>query len=401
MPPAKNGECWNRNPAHGHSRIFVLEPPLPHEIETLRPKHSEYLHWAKTQSRARFNLATSGVGPFPLRELGYPLEQLEINGDNMYGYRPLRQAIAQRHGVDVDCVVTAEGAAMANYLAFATILNAGDEVLIEHPAYAPMADALHYVGAVLKRFARREENGYALDPAEVQRAITLQTKLIVITNLHNPSSVLTPEGVLREVGDLARSVGARVLVDEIYLDAVYENTPRTSFHLGPEFVVTSSLTKVYGLSGLRCGWILAQPDLVRAMWQLNNLFGAVPVHPGELLSLGAFQQLDRIREKARRVVEADRALMQEFLDRESRVSAVKTLFGTTSFLRLRDGNADAFLGRLRAEFETSAVPGRFFGMSDHFRIGMGVNTEMFGEGLKRMSAALRALAKGDDVSAIA
>jgi aspartate/methionine/tyrosine aminotransferase len=80
---------------------------------------------------------------------------------------------------------------------------------------------------------------------------------------------------------------------------------------------------------------------------------------------------------------------------------VKTLFGTTSFLRLRDGNADAFLGRLRAEFETSAVPGRFFGMSDHFRIGMGVNTEMFGEGLKRMSAALRALAKGDDVSAIA
>jgi aspartate/methionine/tyrosine aminotransferase len=351
-------------------------------------KHSEYLHWAKTQSRARFNLATSGVGSFPLRELNYSLEQLEINGDNMYGYLPLKQAIADRHGVDVDCVVTAEGAAMANYLAFATILDAGDEVLIEHPAYAPMADALLYIGAVLKPFARREENGYALDPAEVRRAITPGTKLIVMTNLHNPSSVLTPDTVLREVGDLARSVGARVLVDEVYLDAVFENTPRTSFHLGPEFVVTSSLTKVYGLSGLRCGWILAQPDLARAMWQLNNLFAAVPVHPGELLSVGAFQQLDRIREKSRRVVEADRAPLEDFLDRETGVSAVRTPFGTTSFLRLRDGNTDVFLERLREEFQTSAVPGRFFGMSDHFRIGMGVNTDMFSEGLKRMSAAL-------------
>jgi len=124
------------------------------------------------------------------------------------------------------------------------------------------------------------------------------------------------------------------------------------------------------------------------MSQLNNLFGAVLVHPGELLSVGAFQQLDRIREKARRVVEADRILLEDFLDRETGVSAVRTPFGTTSFLRLREGNADVFLARLRAQFETSAVPGRFFGMSDHIRIGMGVNTEMFGEGLKRMSAAL-------------
>ena len=355
----------------------------------MRSKHSDYMHWAKTESRARFNLATSGVGQYPLRELEYPLPRLEINGDNSYGYPPLKQAIADRQGVDADCVVTAAGTSMANYLAFAAILEAGDEVLIEHPAYALLVDALLYVGAELKPLARREENGYMLDPAEVRRTITPKTRLIVVTNLHNPTSVLTPDSVLREVGDLARSVGARVLVDEVYLDAVYENTPQTSFHLGPNFVVTSSLTKVYGLSGLRCGWILAQPDLARAMWQLNNLFAATPVHPGELLSVGAFQHLDRIREKWRRVVEADRALLEEFLDREKGVSAVRTPFGTTSFLRLQGGHTEEFLVRLRAEFETSAVPGRFFGMSDHFRVGMGVNTEMFGEGLRRIGAALR------------
>jgi len=354
----------------------------------MRQKHSDYMHWAKTESRARYNLATSGVGPFPMRELGYPLERLEINGGNSYGYPPLNQAIADRHGVDVDCVVTAAGTSMANYLAFATMLDAGDDVLMEHPTYGLLTDAARSVGAEVKPFARTEESGYALDPAEVRRAITPRTKLIVVTNLHNPSSVLTSNAVLREVGDMARSVGARVLVDEVYLDAVYEDTPRTSAHLGPEFVVTSSLTKVYGLSGLRCGWILAQPDLARAMWQMNNLLAATPVYPGELLSVAAFQQLDRIREKGRRAVEADRVLLNEFLDRETGVSAVRTGFGTTSFVRLRQGDAEEFLARLRAEFETSAVPGKFFGMSGHFRVGMGVNTEMFGEGLRRIGACL-------------
>jgi aspartate/methionine/tyrosine aminotransferase len=73
--------------------------------------------------------------------------------------------------------------------------------------------------------------------------------------------------VIREVADIARSVGARLLVDEVYLDAVYENTPLTAARIGPEVLVTSSLTKVYGLSGLRCGWVLAEPDLARAMFR--------------------------------------------------------------------------------------------------------------------------------------
>jgi aspartate/methionine/tyrosine aminotransferase len=342
------------------------------------------MHWAKTQSSARFNLATSGVGSFPLRELG-PLPELEINGNNSYGYGPLKQAIAARHGVDPDCVVTAAGTSMANYLAFATLLEPGDEVLVEYPAYGLLLDALRYVGAEVKRFPRREEDDYALDVQEVRRAMTAKTKLIVVTNLHNPSSVWTPDGTLRELGAL----GARVLVDEVYLDAVYENTPRSAFHLGPQFVVTSSLTKIYGVSGLRCGWVLAQPDLARAMWRLNDLFAATPAHPAELLSVAVLQKLPVLRERARKIVEADRKVLSEFLGRETAVSAAKTEHGTTSFLHLLQGSADEFLARLRAEQETSAVPGRFFEMPNHFRIGMGVNSEMFAEGLRRLSLHLR------------
>lgn len=354
----------------------------------MRLRQSEYMLWAKTQSKARFNLATSGVGAFPLCELPITIEQLEINGDSSYGYSPLQHAIAKKCGVDPECVVAAAGTSMANHLAMAALIDAGDEVLTENPTYELITSAALYLGANVRHFARREENGFALDPAEIRRVLTPKTKLIVLTNLHNPSSVLTPDSVLREVGELAKSVGALVLVDEVYLDAVYENTPRTSFHLGPEFIITNSLTKVYGLSGLRCGWILAQPELARAMWRLNDLFASIPAHPAELLSVLAFEHLDKIRERARKVVQADRVLLADFLDSQKQISTVRTTFGTTAIIQLLQGEAQAFLSLLRAEFETSAVPGKFFGLPNHLRIGMGVDTKMFGEGLQRIGRAL-------------
>src|SRR6476620_4756519 len=106
----------------------------------MRPKHSDYMHWSKTQSRARFNLATSDVAAFPFRELPLDLTTPDINGDNSYGYAPLQQAIAAYRGVDPDCVVESAGTSMANHLAMAAAIEPGDEVLIEHPAYGPILD---------------------------------------------------------------------------------------------------------------------------------------------------------------------------------------------------------------------------------------------------------------------
>ena len=357
----------------------------------MRVRTSEYDFWAKKQSKARFNLATSGVANFPLKELPVTIDQLEINGDSTYGYAPLLAAIARKCEVDPDCVVAAEGASMANHLAMAALIDPGDEVLFETPTYELMLRTVLYLGAKVNYFPRREENDYAVDPADVRRALTPKTKLIVLANLHNPSSALISDAVLREIGDLARSVGAHVMVDEVYLDAAYENAPRSSFHLGPEFIVTNSLTKLYGLSGLRCGWILAQPDLARAMYRLNDLFAAIPAHPAELLSVIAFEHLNQIRERARKILEGDRKVLADFLNKEDKLSAPRTPYGTTAIVRLKNGNVDPFLERLRSDYETTAVPGRFFGLPNHFRIGMGVDNAMFAEGLQRISRALESV----------
>lgn len=354
---------------------------------------SEYMHWAKTRPAATYDLALSGVIGYPLAGLPISIDELEINGANMYGYEPLLSALAAKFGVDPDCVVHAAGTSFANHLAMAALVRHGDEVLIEHPAYDPLLAVPRYLGAEIKRFSRRFEDGFAIDVDELERLLTPRTRLVVLTNLHNPSGVLTDNETLKRVGELARNVGARVLVDEVYLEAMFERAQATSFHLGSDFIVTSSLTKAYGLSGLRCGWVIAAPELAERMRRLNDIFGAVSPFPSDQLSVVALENLGKIAARAKSLLEPNRRLLNQFLDSRSDLQVVRTAFGTTSFPRLLRGNVDELCALLRDKYETAVVPGKFFEMPEHFRIGVCCATEELAEGFRRLGAALDELAR--------
>ena len=353
-----------------------------------RVMSSEYMEWAKTQQQGRFNLATSGLTHFPLAELPVKLEDLELSGPSFYGYEPLQQAIARKCQIAPECVVAATGTSMATHLAMAALLETGDEVLIEHPTYELLISTALYLGANVKRFPRRFETGFRLDPAEIERAVTPQTRMIVLTNLHNPSGAFFDEQTLGRVGEIAKSIGARVLVDEVYLDAAFNLAPRSAFHLGNEFLTTNSLTKVYGLSGLRCGWILAEPTLTQKMWRLNDLFGVIPAHPAERLSVIALAHLDRIAARAKALLEINRALLNEFLCSRRDLDAAGGELGTINFPHLKQGSVESLCQLLRKKYETTIVPGTFFEMPEHFRVGIGCNTDMLIGGLERLGAAL-------------
>ena len=348
---------------------------------------SSYMHWAKTRSVAKYNLATSGLGNVKLNELRVSLDDLELT-EGGYGYQPLIQSIATRYRVAPEEVVTAAGTTFANHLAMAALIKPGDEILFEHPAYEPMLALARYLGADVKRFSRRFEDGFQILPEEIDRLATPKTRLIVITNLHNPSGVLIPDATMKQIGEIARRVGARVLVDEVYMETLFEDSPRTSFHLGEEFVVTSSLTKAFGLSGLRCGWILAQRELAKRMWLLNDLFAATAVHAGERLSVVAMQQLEGIGEHAKQLLDRNRQILNDFLDTRDDLEVVRPEFGTVMFPRVPHGTSERLCDLLREKYETSVVPGVFFEMPAHFRIGIAGDTDVLSEGLKRLALAL-------------
>lgn len=353
---------------------------------------SPYLEWAKLKSQATFNLATSGLDGYPLAKLPVKIEDLEISVAGSYGYPPLQERLARRSGAGPECVVAANGTSMANHLAMAALIEPGDEVLIEQPTYEPLVTAAEYFGARIRRFPRRIENGFQIDLQELKRTITPATRLVILSNLHNPTGARISDADLRQIGQLADACGACVLVDEVYLEALFDPQARSAFHLGPNFVITSSLTKAFGLSGLRCGWILAPAPLAERMWKLNDLFGVIPAHVAELLSVIALDHLTEISEYARKRLETNRPLVQRFLGSRKDLSAIPFAAGTVTFPKLLSGRVDDLCRILREKYDTKVVPGSFFEMPDHFRIGIGGETEMLAEGLRRLGLALDEMA---------
>jgi aspartate/methionine/tyrosine aminotransferase len=178
----------------------------------------------------------------------------------------------------------------------------------------------------------------------------------------------------------------------VYEEACFDAPWKSAFHLGSNFITTSSLTKAYGLSGLRCGWVLAAPQLAQRMWRLNDLFGVMAAHPAELLSVIALDHLPKIAARAKNLLDTNRAILKTFLDSRKDLLTIWPEAGTIAFPQLASGHTDAFCQLLREKFETSVVPGRFFEAPEHFRIGVGGETATLREGLSRLGAALDELA---------
>jgi hypothetical protein len=348
---------------------------------------SDYMHWAKFKAPVRYPLTASEVPHFRMDSLPLELDDLDLDGASHPRYAPLRAAIAKRYDVAPEQVVAADGTSMANFLAMAALISPGDEALIERPTYEPLIGAASFLGADIKRFERKATDDFRLDAAAVAQLLTPKTRVIVLTNLHNPTGALAEEEELRSLGRLAAEVGARVLIDEVYLDAAVPPR-RSAAHLGPEFVCTNSLTKVYGLSGLRRGWILAEPELAERMWRLNDLFGVNQAHQAERLACVAFDNLNRINGNNPALLERNRSLFNAFTDARDDIQCMVVRHGITAFPRWAGGDTEKLDAHLRDRYDTAVVPGRWFEMPDYFRIGFGLPPADFEEALNRLGAAL-------------
>jgi hypothetical protein len=353
------------------------------------------MHWAKLHAAARYNLANSGLLGCARGELELVPEDLQVNGPNHLGFQPLIAAIAERYGARPEQVVTAAGTSGANFLAFAALVEPGDEVLIEQPTYEPLLAALSWLGARLRRFQRRFAEGFHIDLDEVRAQLAAGpgrqgVRLVVLTNPHNPSGALAPAAEVAEVGRLAAAAGAPVLVDEVYRDIWEGEAQASHLHLGPNFLTTSSLTKCYGLSGLRCGWVLGPPELAERMRRVNDFMAATGSMPSDALALAAFRQLPRLAARARAILEPNQELVRDFLAAHGDwLQAVLPAHTMMAFPRLlREDDSQALHDRLR-RLDTSIVPGRFFDHPRHFRLGFAVRPADVAEGLRRLSAALR------------
>jgi hypothetical protein len=354
---------------------------------TQRSMGSAYMEWVKTfTAGAKYNLANSGIKSYPLSGLPVDFSSLQLTGPGAYGYAPLVEAIARKCGVASENVATALGTSGANHLAMAVLIEPGDEVIVEYPGYPLLWECASYHGAEIKFLNRRYEDKFSIDIDSLRKLITPKTKLIVITNLHNPSCALLDSPTLRAIGEL----GPRVLVDEVYLDLLYDKTPQTSFKLGDQFIVTNSLTKVYGLSGPRCGWVLASSDIVKRIYRLNDLFGVNNPYVTDQISCVALAHLPEIARWSHDLLSKHRTIVNDFLAVNPLLECDPLTVGTVIFPRV-PVPVDKLCQLLRERYDTVITPGSFFGAPDRVRIGIGGETAVLTEGLSRVQSALQEL----------
>jgi aspartate/methionine/tyrosine aminotransferase len=354
-------------------------------------RESEYLEWARSHGNIKYSLALSGVPPVDVTLLSPSVDDFTMVADNEYGWAPLLERIAQRYGVTPANVVLAHGTSMANHLACAALVEAGDHVAIERPVYDPLVALPRYLGCEVGFFERREQDGYALDVARVESALTARTRLVILSNLHNPTGAIVNRADLESLARLAEQHDFHVLADEVYLEWIYgvgkDPEMRSAINISPRFVTTRSLTKVFGLAALRAGWILAEAELAKRIRRLNGLFASSMSHPAERLAARTFEHARTLLERQRKRVARNRSVVTQFIESQPMLSWLPPEAGTVGFVRLADGNVDELVERLLAR-DSLVAPGRFFGVDDHFRIGFGMEADHLDEGLKRLASTL-------------
>jgi len=347
-----------------------------------------YMEWAKNHPRPRFDLCGSNLAPCAISDLPGARDIIEPNGDNDHGYAPLIDSIAGFYGTSADRVALASGASGANFLVLAALLGPGDEVLVESPAYDPLLGAARLLGATVTRFDRRFEDGYAVDAERVAAAITPRTRVVVVTSPHNPSGVALDGSALEALAGVAAAHGVHVLVDEVYLDTLSPR-PQPAANRSDWFVSTSSLTKSYGLAGLRAGWVLAAPDVAAAVRRVRGTVEAIGAFPGEVMAQVAFENIDSLAARARAILEPGLRRLAAFVDSRDELEWVQPVAGTVGFPRLRGyDDAGPFIEALLEDFDTAVVPGRFFSAPAHFRIAFSGDPDVLAGGLEQLGRAL-------------
>jgi aspartate/methionine/tyrosine aminotransferase len=353
----------------------------------------DYIIWAKSMPRVAINLARSGIDHCPPSLLGLRASDLVTTLPVKYGYAPLLTAIAGRYGVADDRVFTVSGGtSFANYLACAAILDGcatGTEVIVERPTYEPLLKIPLALGYRVRRLDRRFEDAYAIDLDRFASLVTARTRLAIVSNLHNPSGARIPMSTLRRMASLLARVGGVLLVDEVYLECLFRDRPASCVHAGPNVATTNSLTKAYGLDGLRAGWILGPRTVVRRAAAINDYMTNNGVAPGEQMALAAFRRHRAIDRRAHAILDPNLERVRRFFDREERLRVHVPSGGNVAFPRLPSGiDSDRFVAHLRDRYATLAVPGRFFEAPPHIRISFGCAPRRLERGLANLSRAL-------------
>jgi aspartate/methionine/tyrosine aminotransferase len=350
-----------------------------------------------------YDMSESGVRPLTMRELVEMGFDLDTFMDQPLGYSQsngtieLREAIAAIYsGASVDHIEVTNGTSEANYLVALSQLRPGDNVAMEVPNYMQMPGVARSLGATVRPFRLVQQSGWEPDWDEFERAVTPKTKLLYLSNPNNPTGAVLSDAAMRRIVERCEATGTWILADEVYLGAEIDR-PRTASFWGmsDRVIVTSGLSKAYGIPGVRIGWIVGPTALVAECWTQHDYLTIGPNKLSDRIARVAVQAANRERcyARTREILSHNLPIARTWVDgfggrltwREPQAGAIALLKYDADVPSLRIAE------RMRVNRSTLIVPGSHVGLEGHLRVWLGGKEPFLREGLRRIGEELKPL----------
>ena len=369
----------------------------PFEIERLMSKHEQ---------RVDYNLSESGVHPVSLRELlANQTEQvdallaLELNYPEVNGNTELRENIAALYpGATPDNVLVTIGAAEANYLTVTSLLSPGDEIVVMLPNYMQVWGIAKNHGMPRKRFSLVEARGWAPDLAELDEAVTDRTRMIAVCNPNNPTGRILTQDEMDAMVAAADRCGAWLLADEVYAGAerLSDETTESFYGRYDKVIAMGSLSKAYGLPGLRIGWATGPRDALEQMWMRHEYTAiSAAIVANRLAAIALSPEVrPRLLQRTRRYIRSGYPAFEGWMQaHRGHFDLTPPQAAAIAFVRYDYPiNSTELVERLVAEQSVLIVPGDHFGLDQHLRVSFGLSHDYLTSGLDRIDRLLDQIA---------
>jgi aspartate/methionine/tyrosine aminotransferase len=339
-----------------------------------------------------YNLTDTGVHPFNLNELLNAKEIKKLLSLRMgYGYtngsEELRDSICRFYpGTDRDNILVTNGTAEANFLSMWSHLEKGDEVVIMLPNYMQNWGICRALGVETKPFQLKEDLQWGVDIDEIRCLVSRKTKMIILCNPNNPTGSVMSEEEMNQIVEMAREADSWIFADEIYRSAALDGSEQPSFWgKYDKVLVSSGMSKAFGLPGLRIGWIVGSKEIIADLWEyhdyttiaagiLSNFISTIALKP---------ENLNKILKRSREILNNNLAILMEWVNKYGETfKLIPPRAGGMAFIRYNlDMGSTELCTKLREKKSVFIVSGDCFGLDNFIRLGFGGEPDYLQRGL--------------------
>lgn len=346
--------------------------------------------------KIKYNLSESSVTDCNLDELDVNLGNLSIAYGNHSGEPELRELIAQEYrGLSADQVLVTSGAAAALFIVAVSLLKPGDHVIVAHPNYASNIEVPRSLSCKVDLLNLRFEESFKPNFDELENLITPQTKMVSLTYPHNPTGTMISEQTLGKIIRLVESYNCHLLFDETYREMTFDHRLPTAASLSPKAISVESLSKSYGLPGIRIGWLATKDKSLKEFFlaakeQVSICNSVVD----EKIALSVLRRKDRFMDNIKQHIQTKFKIITAWMNTQTDLEWTQPEGGVVCFPKIKSSiniNLKDFYRILNQKYETFVGPGHWFEMDDrYFRIGYGWPSEEDLEaGLKNITRAFQ------------